>query len=240
MAAESKTFISDELSKCAGESIECPSSKWGRPEKSSAHFLSLFEVGLVLSLILAAIWTQLGVPNSCFIFSAILAVVAFSLQRRFSANELGMTRPLNGTVPVVLIGAALAVIVHWSGMAALRVDGPAVVVPMERAWQYAIWALLQEFLLLSFFFVRLESVVGSKRAVLSSALLFAATHVPNPVLTVTSFLGGLLFCEMFRRWRNLFPIGLIHAGLGLTIAASFPDAWLHQMRVGVGFLSYHP
>ncbi len=52
MAAESKSFISDGLSKRAGESIECPSSNWGTwAEKSSAHFLSLFEVGLVLSFI---------------------------------------------------------------------------------------------------------------------------------------------------------------------------------------------
>ncbi|PYV85471.1 MAG: CAAX protease family protein, partial [Acidobacteria bacterium] len=38
------------------------------------------------------------------------------------------------------------------------------------------------------------------------------------------------------RWRNLYPIGIIHAALGLTIAFSFPDRWLHHMRVGIGFL----
>jgi hypothetical protein len=49
-----------------------------------------------------------------------------------------------------------------------------------------------------------------------------------------------LFCEMFRRYRNIFPLGLVHAVLGLTIAASLPDSLLHHMRVGLGYLTYHP
>jgi len=43
---------------------------------------------------------------------------------------------------------------------------------------------------------------------------------------------------MFRRYRNIFPLGLVHAALGLTIAASLPDHWLHHMRVGIGYLRY--
>jgi len=60
------------------------------------------------------------------------------------------------------------------------------------------------------------------------------------VLTLMSLAGGLLFCEMFRRYRNIFPLGLVHATLGLTIAASFPDSLLHHMRVGLGYLTYRP
>jgi membrane protease YdiL (CAAX protease family) len=42
---------------------------------------------------------------------------------------------------------------------------------------------------------------------MAAALLFAATHVPSPLLTGLSLIGGLLFCEMFRRYRNIFPWG---------------------------------
>ena len=38
----------------------------------------------------------------------------------------------------------------------------------------------------------------------------------------------------------LFPLGVVHAALGLTIAASLPDSLLHHMRVGIGYLMYHP
>jgi membrane protease YdiL (CAAX protease family) len=105
--------------------------------------------------------------------------------------------------------------------------------------QYVIWSLAQEFILQSVFFLRLEAVFGSRKAVVAAAFLFALAHIPNPILTILSFWGGLLFCESFRRWRNLFPLGIVHAALGLTIAASLPDKWLHHMRVGIGYLTLH-
>jgi membrane protease YdiL (CAAX protease family) len=92
----------------------------------------------------------------------------------------------------------------------------------------------------SFFYVRMESLLGSRRAVWGAALLFCLAHFPSTVLTLMSFIGGLLFCEMFRRYRNIFPLGLVHAALGLTIAASLPDRLLHHMRVGIGYLLYRP
>jgi membrane protease YdiL (CAAX protease family) len=70
--------------------------------------------------------------------------------------------------------------------------------------------------------------------------LFALAHIPSPLLALLSLLGALFFCEMFRRYRNLFPLGVVHAALGLTIASSLPDHWLHHMRVGLGYLTYHP
>ena len=100
--------------------------------------------------------------------------------------------------------------------------------------------MLQEFILQSFFYTRLEKALGSWRALLATAGLFAVAHIPSPVLTVMSFFGALLFCEMFRRYRNIFPLGLIHGAIGLTIAASLPDRILHHMRVGLGFLQYRP
>ena len=140
---------------------------------------------------------------------------------------------------MVIFGAVLVITLVAVG-SAMKNLGPAHPVPWNKAWQYAVWALLQEFILQSFFYVRLESLLGGRRAVWAAALLFAATHVPSPLLTLLSFGGGLLFCEMFRRYRNILPLGLIHAALGLTIAACFPDSLLHHMRVGVGYLSYRP
>jgi membrane protease YdiL (CAAX protease family) len=79
-------------------------------------------------------------------------------------------------------------------------------------------------------------MMTSRGAVICAASLYAAAHVPSPLLTVLSFFGGVLFCELFRRWRNIFPLGIIHAALGLMIAANLPDKWLHHMRVGIGYL----
>ncbi|MCU1298148.1 MAG: hypothetical protein JWO91_2426 [Acidobacteriaceae bacterium] len=205
-----------------------------------AHWASLAEVGLVFGAILGAVWTEFGFLNSCFILLAAASVVVFSMRGALSLRDLGLRHPFRGMFPILISGAVLVISIGLVGPATLKVGGPVFALPLAKAWTYVIWALLQEFILQSFFFVRLESVVGSRRATVISALLFAAVHVPSPVLTIASFVGGLIFCEMFRRYRNLFPIGLIHGALGLTIAASLPAAWLHHMRVGIGFLSYHP
>src|SRR5438445_11665493 len=98
--------------------------------------------------------------------------------------------------------------------------------PLRIAWQYAIWAFLQQFMLQSFFFVRLESLLGSRRAVLATTILFAAAHIPNPILTIGSALAGFFFCEMFRRYRNIFPLCLVQVFLGLEMGARVSDACL--------------
>jgi hypothetical protein len=43
---------------------------------------------------------------------------------------------------------------------------------------------------------------------------------------------------MFRRYRILDPLAIVHAVLGLTLAFVVPDSLLHHMRVGIGYLRY--
>jgi len=109
---------------------------------------------------------------------------------------------------------------------------------LYRSGGYIIWALLQELLLQSFFFTRCEDLFGSSGAVWVAATLFAAAHLPNLILTTFTLVGGLFFCEMFRRYRSIYPIGIVHAVLGLTVAITMPDSLLHHMRAGIGFLQY--
>jgi hypothetical protein len=241
MSAESKSFIYPDLSPASLSSASFQARILPiQGGLNSGHLARLFEVGVVFGLIVAAAWTQFGLANSFFILLTTFSVLAFSIRGGFSMRDLGLAFPLRGVFPIFVFGALIVMAIRILGPVTLNIGGPAFAVPAGKAWLYGVWALLQEFILQSFFFIRLESVVGSRRATLIAALLFATVHVPSPVLTVASFVGGLLFCEMFRRYRNLFPIGLIHAALGLTIAASLPDAWLHHMRVGIGFISYHP
>jgi len=205
-----------------------------------SYIADLWPIALVYSLIMAGVWTPPG-PSLAVIALLMLGTAAvFAVRGGYSASQLGLTQPSRGAVPILTAGVLLAVLLAILGPAVTKPSGYAHVVPLQRAWQYAIWAVAQEFILQSLFFLRLESLIGGKRAVWVASLLFAAAHIPNPLLTPLSFLGSLLFCEMFRRYRNLYPIGVIHALLGLTIAASLPDSLLHHMRVGIGYLLYHP
>jgi membrane protease YdiL (CAAX protease family) len=100
---------------------------------------------------------------------------------------------------------------------------------------YAAWALVQQFLVQSFIFVRLKSVYGGRRAIIFTALLFSLAHIPNPVLIPATLVAGLVFSWAFRRYRNIYTLGFVHALLGLTLAVSLPETATHRMRVGAAY-----
>jgi membrane protease YdiL (CAAX protease family) len=234
MAAESRTFPQIAVE---GGIVSAPAD--GALRDLTIDPYAPVEVGLVFLSIMVAVWTQPGRFNAGVILLSALCTLWLTARGRYSVRELGLTQPGSGAVSTVVSGVVLVIVLVAVGWT-MKSLGPAHAIPWNRAWQYALWALVQEFILQSFFFVRLESLLGGRRAVWAAALLFGATHIPSPLLTLLSFGGGLLFCEMFRRYRNILPLGLVHAALGLTIAATLPDSWLHHMRVGVGYLSYHP
>jgi len=228
MASESKSFGSPTSSIPVIE----------QREDRSSESRKLIEIGLVYGFILIAVWTPQGHLNSAVSWAALCLTILLTAFAPDSLRDLGLTRPLRGASVILPIGGLFIVMIATAGMFS-RTFGPPQAIPLHRAWQYAIWALLQEFLLQSFMYTRLESAFGGRHAVFAAAGLFALAHLPSPLLTVLSFLGATFFCEMFRRYRNIYPLGLIHAGLGLTIAASLPDPILHHMRVGLGYLMYH-
>jgi membrane protease YdiL (CAAX protease family) len=208
------------------------------PRQETYYWRDLFEVASVFLCILVAVWTPPGRVNSFFMIVAAACVVAFAVAGRWNPRQLGLTRPSAGLGQILLAGGVLCGVIALSGIP-LRIVGAGNTLPFSRSWAYAFWALQQEFILQSIFFLRLESIMDSRGAVFAAAALFATAHLPSPVLTALSFCGGVVFCELFRRYRNLYPIGIIHGALGLTIAACLPDPWLHHMRVGIGYLTLH-
>jgi len=228
MSSESKTFITPPP----------PISSAEVHHSRASDFRNLFEIGIVFGLILIAVWTPQGRVNTSVSVAALLLTVLLTISSSYSARKLGLTRPSSGSGVILGLGALLVLIILAMGALTHSLGAPQPL-PWHRAWQYAIWALLQEFLLQSFMYVRLESLFGSRQALFLASGLFALAHLPSPMLTSLSLLGALFFCEMFRRYRNIFPLGLVHAALGLTIAASLPDRLLHHMRVGIGYLMYH-
>jgi membrane protease YdiL (CAAX protease family) len=210
-----------------------------RMKSHAGDLANWIQIALVFSLIMVAVWTPQGHLNTAVSLLAAFFIVFFTIRSDFSVGDLGLSRPASGAAVMLGAGVLIAVAIGLVGSMMMKI-GPARPVPWNRAWQYAIWALLQEFILQSFFYLRMERSLGSRRATLASAFLFSIAHIPSPILTVMSFLGALFFCDLFRRYRNVYPLGVIHATFGLVIAASFPDNLLHHMRVGLGYLTYRP
>src|ERR1700730_6048020 len=187
-----------------------------------------------------ALWSsQLASRNKWVLITAI-TILVFVLLDRPSLRRMGLGLPTRLGASMVLAGSFagaifLGLVVRWAGGQ----------IPVNPMWpslrltgQYVGWALIQEFMLQSFFFTRSEELFGSSAAVWVAATLFASAHLPSPILTAFTLAGGLFFCEMFRRYRSIYPIGMVHGLLGITIALTMPDSLLHHMRVGIGYLRY--
>jgi len=208
-------------------------------------YFTWFQLIVVYFLLEGALWSaRLSVRNR-WALAGVIAVLVFvlvgvALGGRSSIRRLGLGLPTTfGATLVLAVSFATAIflifMVRWAGGE----------IPANPTWPnlsqtsgYFLWALIQEFILQSFFFTRCEELFGSSTAVWVAATLFAAAHLPSPILTTFTLVGALFFCEMFRRYRSLYPIAIVHAVLGLTVAVTMPDSLLHHMRVGIGYLRY--
>jgi hypothetical protein len=104
---------------------------------------------------------------------------------------------------------------------------------------YVLWTIYQQFLLQDYFMDRLLRLVSSEAASVTIAgILLAVAHLPNLVLTAATLVWGIVSCALFRRYRNLWALGLAQGLLGLCFAICVPDALHHHLRVGLGYLRY--
>jgi len=223
------------------ESVPAPSIPLSEQDVVGRSALGIWlQIAFAYGLLEAALWTPPGRLDLAWMILTAAFILVMAFRGPYSAREMGVTFP-TGKATIWIVGAGLILAATlWSCTALMGANAaPTHAMPLRTAWQYAVWAFLQQFMLQSFFFVRLESLLGSRRAVLATTVLFAAAHIPNPILTVGTVLAGFFFCEMFRRYRNIFPLGVVHVILGLAMAASVSDALLHHMRVGIGFVQFH-
>lgn len=198
------------------------------------------EVAWVFMLLEVVLWTPRSIVHGGLIALVVGSVLWLSI-RRNSRKELGLVWPSGrSTMGIVAAGALVA---NAIPTVAWLTGHP---VPANSEWPtlgnilpYIVWAFGQQFLLQSFFFLRLESRMGAGWAVVSSSVLFTLAHLPNLALTAMTIFGALFFTEMFRRYRSIYPLGIAHALLGLAIAYSFPDRVMHHMRVGLGYWQFH-
>ncbi len=202
--------------------------------------IALLEVLIGLGLIEATVWSARPAQRYLFWISAawFLCHAVLAAYRRkpqglglpqFKVTAVLLTAPVFLAGSVVAHGAAQGTLHHLFGTVA----------PLQHASTYIVWAILQQYLQQSYFFVRFEKIIS--RGVLASfvtAAMFGVVHLPNPVLAPVTFVGGWILSEIFRRYRCVVPLGIAHGLVGLAIAVTVPDYLLHHMRVGLSYLTY--
>ncbi len=200
---------------------------------------SVLEIALVYGTIEVALWTE-GPWRYRISALALLVVVAIGILRRDLWPKLGLGwRGVIRSLWIIPAAAVLSGGILLAGHAAHTLHSP-----YGRFWYiaaagYALWALQQQYLLQSFFLVRFESLGGKGwQALLAAVFLFCFAHVPNLVLMAGTLLMAVIFCALFRHYRNIYALAVAHAMFGLSVASVFPEAVVRHMRVGIGYLHY--
>jgi membrane protease YdiL (CAAX protease family) len=199
------------------------------------------ELAVGYALIMVAIWTPLPWQRwvDWIALAWVLAVTAISFDgwSAMGLRERGFLRSLWVVGAALVLALAAVFLSGWLG----TLHAPRYAMPfLQRYWAYAVWAFLQEFLILDFFLLRLLRLLGGKTAAVAlTAALFGLAHVPNPVLTPLALVWGAIACVLFLRYRNLYTMGMAHAIFGICIAVTVPGQVDHNMRVGLGYLTYH-
>lgn len=201
----------------------------------------LFELLVGYGLILATIWTprpfQQGLYAIAAGWIALTSIISFP-----GWGAMGFRR--SGFVASLWVVFAAAVVTACAVIVAVRLD--TLRHPIStRSWimtfgGYTVWSFVQQFLLQGYFLFRFLRLLPRREwAAVAAAAIFAAAHLPNPILTPVTFLWGLVACFVFLRCRNVFPLAIAHAILGITVAITVPGPVVRNMRVGLGYLRYH-
>jgi len=182
-----------------------------------------------VTLVVAVSLTYLGfevlnIPKRWSFLFAGLALGAYLLylavRRPHSWHDLGFRRDnlTAGLLPVgvctAVVGAGLVAFAVVQGRAVWQ---PAVLVLLAL---YPFWALAQQFAFQGLFHGGVKVLVQSPYLqVLLTAAAFASVHVGNATLFALTFVAGIMWSLLYRRWPNLWLLAGSHT---ILAALAYP------------------
>ena len=213
-------------------------------KSSRSRRRDLLELAGIYLLILVTIWTPN--PWQAVLWCVGATVVGVVVYRSFEGfTPLGLCRAnLVRSLWAVGLAAVIAVggVLLAARMHTLHVPGSAWLF-FRHYGAYVLWAAIQQMVLQWFFLSRsLRLLPDATSAAAITAGLFAVAHLPNPILTVITLFFGMASCLFFIHYRNLVPLAIAHAILGICIGVTIPAHLDHNMRVGISYLTWveHP
>jgi hypothetical protein len=221
---------------------QAPPAELTKTNQPQSARRDLLELAVGYFLIMATIWTPNPAQRVLY-WLAFVWIIATSWARHDGWTTLGLGRKglLQSlwVVGAALLLSAMAIFLAQRTHTLHHLHGPTPL--LMHGWGYVVWSIMQQFLLQSYFLLRLLRLLPGKVApIIAASGIFALAHLPNPILTPITLVWGALACILFLRYRNIYTLGLAHGIMGLCVAVTVPSSLHHNMRVGLGYHRYHP
>jgi membrane protease YdiL (CAAX protease family) len=208
-------------------------------EDELARGLALWEIISVATSCLIAEWVVLGFAGRNNLIIAIPVLLALGLMA-FSHRERGESlRDIGFRVDNFLESCRLLLLPTAAAVLVIFTIGwlvnHSVFVGHFRARYLSLplWALFQQYVLNGFINRRAQLAFGrGPKSIGLVALIFAVLHLPNPLLSVVTMIGGLIWAAVYQRRPNLFALALSHAVMAIALALILSPDLLNSLRVG--------
>ncbi len=202
-----------------------------------------FGIAALLVLVIAFYqWVVTGLLGPNRTVGTVVTLICVALCVEYNRSHSGNARNWGFDFRKLIPGLRLTILVTVPALALILFAGYVLGSlhgrdhPLQDLSVLFLWSLAQQFALQTVVYRSLQDCLSARPALLAAAAVFAALHLPNPLLTTLTFIGGLVWCWIYSRNANLLPLALSHSLCSFTVLCSFSRGLTGGMRVGYPYL----
>src|SRR5262245_28779139 len=192
---------------------------------------------LVLTVVLVYIWFLQPRVQASYVALPVALVLRSGVWKAILTREwgLGLTAlwPSSRLAALFTVSGSAIILAagHLLGTLHSRPD------LLSNLLALVVWGAGQQWILQTVFLREAQRATSPRAGIVIAAVLFAAIHLPNPVLTAMTMIGALGWCAIYDRYPTIVPLAISHAIATLAILYAFDDAITGRLRVGLAYLA---